>query len=204
MSQAPSPLAHNDSPKNHGWIKQTAMTSKSIALIGMMGAGKSVVGRKLANKLNFDFVDSDHVIEARAGVSISHIFDVEGEQSFRDRESKIIAELSLQKTTVLATGGGCILREENRRSLRQMACVIYLYAPPEVLYEHVRMDRNRPLLQTKDPQKTLESLFKARHNLYVSTADIMIQNMGGRLNEIVKRVWEAHRDFNASREEKPK
>jgi shikimate kinase len=146
----------------------------SIYLIGMMGAGKSTVGRTLARRLKLRFVDSDHEIEARCGVKIPVIFEIEGEAGFRAREAQAIAELTRLTGIVLATGGGVVLAEENRRLLAAHGTVIYLRATPEHLYERVRQDRNRPLLAGGDPLGRLRELYRERDPLYRAVADLVI------------------------------
>ena len=148
--------------------------SKNLVLVGMMGAGKSTVGRMLARRLKRDFYDSDDEIERRCGVRIPVIFDIEGEAGFRVREVQAIAELCALDGVVLATGGGAVLAEENRRQLTALATVVYLHAPPGYLWQRVRHDRNRPLLATADPRKKLEELYAARDPLYREVANIVI------------------------------
>src|SRR6478672_2641920 len=123
----------------------------NLFLIGMMGAGKTTVVRLLARRLRLRFFDSDHEIERRCGVKVPTIFDIEGESGFRLRESQTLVELTALDEIVLATGGGAVLAEENRRCLAARGTVVYLCARPEDLYERVRQDRNRPLLATADP-----------------------------------------------------
>src|SRR5690349_1553604 len=128
----------------------------------MMGAGKTTVGRLLARRLKRAFHDSDEAIERRCGVGIPVIFDIEGEAGFRARESQAIAELCAMEDIVLATGGGAVLAEENRRQLAAHGTVIYLHARPAHLWQRVRHDRNRPLLATPDPERKLEELYAIR------------------------------------------
>jgi shikimate kinase len=146
----------------------------NLYLIGMMGAGKSTVGRTLARRLKLRFVDSDHEIEARCGVKIPVIFEIEGEAGFRAREAQAIAELARLDGIVLATGGGVVLAAENRDLLAARGTVVYLRATPEHLYERVRQDRNRPLLATADPLGRLRELYAHRDPLYRSIADVVI------------------------------
>ena len=147
---------------------------KNIFLIGLMGAGKTTIGRQLANELSLEFVDSDHEIESRTGVTVTHIFDIEGEAGFRKRETAILDELTQKNGIVLATGGGAILKAENRQFLMSRGTTIYLYADIDTLLERTSKDRNRPLLQTEDPRAKLEDLLKKRDPLYRETADIII------------------------------
>jgi shikimate kinase len=146
----------------------------NLILVGMMGAGKTTVGRLLARRLKRDFYDSDEEIERRCGVRIPVIFDIEGEAGFRARESQVIAELCALDGVVLATGGGAVLAEENRRQLAAHGTVVYLHARPAHLWQRVRHDRNRPLLATPDPQKKIEELYDARDPLYREAADIVM------------------------------
>jgi shikimate kinase len=146
----------------------------NLYLVGMMGAGKSTVGRTLARRLKLRFVDSDHEIEARCGVKIPVIFEIEGEPGFRAREAQAIAELAQLDGIVLATGGGVVLAPENRDLLAARGTVVYLRATPEHLYERVRQDRNRPLLATADPLARLRELYAHRDPLYRSIADVVI------------------------------
>jgi len=146
----------------------------NIYLVGMMGAGKTTVGRMLARRLKLRFVDSDHEIEARCGVKIPVIFEIEGEAGFRAREGQAIAELAGLQGIVLATGGGVVLLPENRRLLAAHGTVVYLRATPEHLYERVRQDRNRPLLATGDPLTRLRELYRERDPLYREIADLIV------------------------------
>src|SRR5690554_2872722 len=134
------------------------MQKQSIFLVGPMGAGKSTVGRFLAERLGYEFIDSDHEIEARTGVTIPMIFDIEGEAGFRQREMTVIDELTQRPNIVLATGGGVVLAEDNRRALRSRGFVIYLRSSVESLVQRTKNDRNRPLLQTDDPEKVIRQI----------------------------------------------
>lgn len=146
----------------------------NLILVGMMGAGKTTVGRVLARRLKRTFHDSDEEIERRCGVRIPVIFDIEGEAGFRARETQAIAQLCALHNVVLATGGGAVLAEENRRHLAAGGTVVYLHARPGHLWQRVRHDRNRPLLATPDPQGRLEELYAARDPLYREIADIVL------------------------------
>lgn len=147
----------------------------NVFLIGPMGAGKSTIGRHLAEHLNKEFQDSDQEIEKRTGASIPLIFEIEGEAGFRSRESSIIDDLTSKSNLVLATGGGVILSADNRRTLRSRGVVVYLHAPLETLLQRTRRDRHRPLLQTADRRRTLEEILKAREPIYRQTADIVVE-----------------------------
>ena len=143
-------------------------------LIGLMGAGKTTIGRALARRLNKTFYDSDQEIEKHTGVRIVTIFDIEGEARFREREADMIAYLAQQPEIVLATGGGAVLHRGSRDHLRRYGTVIYLRASVEDLYARTRLDRNRPLLHTPDPLAILTRLFAEREPLYQSIADLVI------------------------------
>jgi len=139
-----------------------------------MGAGKSTIGRMLAKELGYRFLDSDRIIEERCGANIPWIFDVEGESGFRERETAMLKELSEQSGTVLATGGGAVMRPENHALLKSDAVVIYLRASIEQQVERTRKDRNRPLLQNDDPEAVLRQLFAVRDPIYTELADIVM------------------------------
>ena len=140
-----------------------------------MGAGKSTIGRLLSKELRLPFKDSDKEIEQRTGADIPWIFDVEGEQGFREREQAVIADLSAGEALVLATGGGAVLREANRHNLRDGGRVVYLHASVDQQIERTARDRNRPLLQRADPAKVLRELMAVRDPLYREIADIIIE-----------------------------
>ena len=152
------------------------LQSGNLILVGMMGSGKTTMGRALARHLGKAFVDSDEEIQKRTGVTIPHIFDIEGEAGFRQRESAAIRDLMGRDNMVLATGGGAVLAEQNRAMLQQNGIVIYLKASVHDLWQRTRHDRNRPLLQTADPHAKLTELFQQRDPLYLQVADIVIQS----------------------------
>jgi len=141
----------------------------------MPGGGKSTVGRHLARRLDWDFVDSDSVIERRLGCSIRSFFEREGEERFRDIEEEVIAELAGAPCTVVATGGGVVLREANRDALHRQATVVYLRSTPEELFRRLRHDTKRPLLQVADPLARLRQLFAERDALYREAAHFVIE-----------------------------
>ena len=146
----------------------------NIFLVGLMGAGKTTVGRILSKRYNKAFHDSDHEIEARCGVKIPVIFEIESEAGFRKREEIVVAELTALSNVVVATGGGAILSVANRELLKARGVVIYLRGSPEHLYERTRHDRNRPLLQTADPLARLRELYRERDPFYREAADIIV------------------------------
>ncbi|KGM07645.1 Shikimate kinase I [Methylophaga thiooxydans] len=178
------------------------MISGNIFLIGPMGAGKSTIGRQLAKALRKKFYDSDREIEKRTGVSISWIFEMEGEAGFRERESKAIDELTAFDNVVVATGGGAILSEENRNWLRSRGEVIYLSATAEQLYRRTAKDKKRPLLQTGDRRKQIEALMAQRNPLYEQVADIIIktgdQSIQHTVNDVIKQLKKTKKNFSLS------
>lgn len=151
-----------------------------MILVGMMGAGKTTVGREFARRHGLRFLDCDHEIEARTGVRVPTIFEIEGEAGFRRRESQLIDELTRETDLVLATGGGAVLDPVNRDHMRTRGIVVYLNVPPQILWERTRNDRNRPLLQVPNPRERIENLHRERDPLYRSMADIIVD--GGRGN----------------------
>jgi shikimate kinase len=151
-------------------------SSGNLILVGMMGSGKTTMGRVLARHLGKIFVDSDEEIIKRTGVTIPHIFDVEGEAGFRQRESAVIHDLLGRDNLVLATGGGAVLSAQNRAMLQRNGIVIYLKASVHDLWQRTQHDRNRPLLQTADPRARLTELFVHRDPLYRQVSDIVIQS----------------------------
>jgi len=161
---------------------------RRVFLVGPMGAGKTTIGRQLARLLGFGFADTDAEIEARTGADIPWIFDVEGEAGFRDREEAVIAEMTSWDDTVLATGGGAVLRPANRQLLTERGFVIYLCTTLEEQLRRTRKDRNRPLLQTPDPEGTLRRLFAERDPLYRAVADLVIDTDSSSPKTVAQRV----------------
>ena len=165
----------------------------NIYLVGLMGAGKTTVGRQLAKRLNRTFYDSDHEIVERTGVPIPTIFEIEGEEGFRRREMATIQELSDEQGIVLATGGGVVLRPENRNRLRETGWVVYLNVPPVLLFERTRHDRGRPLLQVEDPLARLEELYRQRDPFYREVAHWVVQSGQMMASGVVHQIL---REFN--------
>jgi shikimate kinase len=164
------------------------MRYQNIFLVGPMGAGKSTVGRQLAAALSFEFQDSDQEIQRRTGVDIPTIFEYEGEEGFRRRERQVIDELSRQDGVVLATGGGAVLRPDNRQDLTSRGLVIYLQCSPEQQHARTSRGRNRPLLHTEDPLARLRSLMDERDPLYRQVADIVVSTERRGTSSVVKEI----------------
>ncbi len=172
------------------------MRRNNLYLIGPMGAGKTTIGRMLAKELGKHFIDSDREIEVRTGVDIPMIFEYEGESGFRRRESEVLAELVHLQGVVLATGGGIVLSQENRKLLSQNGFVIYLRCPVEKQLERTQKDTHRPLLKTSDPETRLRSLMRVRAPLYESTADIIIDTGLCSSRQAVRKILKAYRMYN--------
>ncbi len=162
--------------------------SNCIVLVGMPGSGKTTVGRELAKRLGRRFVDTDHEIEARTGVKIPTIFEIEGEDGFRCRETHTLDALTLEHDLVIATGGGAVIRPENRTLLSERCAVVYLNVPPHILWERTRHDRSRPLLQVPDPKGRLQQLYTARDPLYREVAHIIVEGGRGTPHAMVRMV----------------
>jgi len=176
----------------------------NIFLVGLMGAGKTSVGRLLAKHLNKAFYDCDQEIERRTGVKIPLIFDIEGEPGFRARETAVLRELAALREIVLATGGGAVIDAENRRLLTQNGTVVYLRARLDDLVQRTRHDRNRPLLQTADPRGKLEQLFAQRDPLYREVAALVVDTGNQNLRSLANRIEQKlHEYFQARKTASP-
>ncbi len=162
--------------------------SKNIYLVGLMGVGKSTVGKKLASRLGVSFIDSDQELERRNGVTVSTIFDIEGESGFRTRETRLLEELADQEIGVIATGGGVVTQAVNRELLKRKGRVIYLNATVDLLWSRLRYCRNRPLLQTEDPRQTLRDLHAQRDPLYREVADMVIDVGKGSAANTMRKI----------------
>ena len=150
------------------------MSDQNIILIGPMGSGKSTIGQLIASRLNRDFFDSDYYIEEKTGVNIPTIYDIEGEDGFRARETKALEELTSQKKLVIATGGGSVMRQENQRIMSD-GFIIFLDTSVNQQMARLRHDKKRPLLQTDNPREKLEKLFAERKPIYIDLADLRIK-----------------------------
>lgn len=158
-----------------------------VFLVGMMGAGKTTVGKRLAGNLGWRFVDLDQEIEKSTGVSVATIFEIEGEAGFRWRETQALARIAHESRQVVATGGGVVLNPLNRMRLSAAGTVVYLHAPPDMLFARTRHDKNRPLLQVADPLARIAQLTQRRDPLYREVADIVVET-GDSLNNTVRAI----------------
>jgi shikimate kinase len=159
------------------------------ALVGMPGSGKSTIGRQLAHRAGVPLIDLDHRLEKAIGTSIRSFFETEGEARFRDLEAQMLSEVAQEPNgMVLSTGGGAVLRRENRETLRQFGNVIYLRASPEEIYRRVKHDRTRPLLQVGNPMEKLRELYALRDGLYRETAHFVIETGRPSVNTLVSMV----------------
>jgi len=160
----------------------------NIFLVGPMGAGKTTIGRYLADMLGWRFIDSDHEIELRTGANIPWIFEKEGEEGFRKREEAMIAELTQERNIVSATGGGAVLRRPNRLVMQSRGTVVYLFTPVAMQIERTAHDRNRPLLQIANPEIKLRELFELRDPLYREVADVIVPTTDGSARELAQKI----------------
>ncbi len=151
------------------------MNAQNIILIGPMGSGKSTIGNILAKNLSRDFLDSDHFIEKRTGVDVARIFDIEGEEGFRERESKALKELLSRNNRVIATGGGSVVSENNQALLKSKGYIIFLDTSANQQMYRLRRDKKRPLLQTENPLQRLEELLEVRRPIYLDLADLAVK-----------------------------
>ena len=174
-------------------IQSIAMAQGNIFLVGMMGAGKTTLGRALAHRLQLEFVDTDRVLVERTGVPVATIFEFEGEEGFRRRECAVISELAARDGLVVATGGGAVLSEDNRRVMRDHGTVVYLRARLESLWQRTRRDSSRPLLATPDPRATLADLLDHRDPLYRDAAHIVVDTGAQSAASVVGKVLAALR-----------
>jgi shikimate kinase len=167
---------------------ELAAVRGNIFLVGMMGAGKTTLGRALAHRLGRRFVDTDKILVDRTGVPVATIFEIEGEDGFRRRESQVIAEFLAGGDCVVATGGGAVLAEENRRMMRDHGVVVYLRARAESLWERTRHDTTRPLLATPDPRATIAEMVQKRDPLYRDAAHVIVDTGAQSAATVVNRV----------------
>jgi len=164
----------------------------NIILVGPMGSGKTTIGRRLSERLSLDFFDSDHEIVNTTGVSIDHIFDVEGEKGFRTRESDVLKKLCNMPNIVLATGGGAVILEENRELMKQASSIIYLSSSVDQILRRTAKSKTRPLLEkSNNRRKTITDIVEARDPLYREVSSYIIDTNGKKLNEVIDEIIEA-------------
>ena len=163
---------------------------ENIVLVGLMGSGKTTIGKQLSKKLNKLFIDTDLLIEQKTGVDITTIFELEGEDGFRLRETNLLHELLLEHDNVIATGGGIVLLEANRELLQKIGKIIYLKADPNDLAIRLSQDKSRPLIQNVDLLKKLNTLFEERDSLYKSLANYIIETKNKRVIDINEEIME--------------
>ena len=164
-------------------------TLKNIVLVGPMGSGKTTVGRRLAHELNQDFFDTDHEIINKTGVTIDHIFDIEGEEGFRERESKILENFCQMSNIILATGGGIVILPKNRKILINAGLVVYLFSSVDQLLRRTAKSQTRPLLENStDRKKTITELVEARDVYYREVASFVVDTTGKKLHEVINII----------------
>jgi shikimate kinase len=174
---------------------------RNLVLVGFMGSGKSSVGREIARRWGFRFLDTDTAIRQKYRKSIPEIFALFGEQVFRDEENKALVDLQNSRHAVIATGGGIVLQPRNHPLLRSLGVVVWLTASEKVIWERVSRNRNRPLLRTKDPRTTISNLMSTRHPLYRSVADITVETTSLTHQEVADRAVTAIRVWSDDRNE---
>ena len=164
-------------------------TSINIVLVGPMGSGKTTIGRRLAHELNQDFFDTDHEIIGKTGVTIDHIFDIEGEEGFRVRESKILENLCQMSNIILATGGGIVIKSKNREILKNSGLVVYLSSSVDQLLRRTAKSKTRPLLENStDRRKTITDLIEARDLYYREVSSLVVDTTGKKFHEVINII----------------
>ena len=179
------------------------MSQSNIFLVGMMGAGKTTVGRALAHRLEREFIDTDKLLVERTGVAVATVFEIEGEEGFRRRESTLLRELCEGAGRVVATGGGIVLSEDNRHAMREAGTVVYLRARLESLWERTKHDTSRPLLATANPREKLAELLRQREPLYRDAAHIVVESGSQSAGTLANRVAAALRAREAGAASRP-
>lgn len=174
--------------------------SKNIVLVGFMGCGKSTVGRDLFQLLGYPLVDMDSTIERNTGMSIPEIFEKSGENAFRDMETELLQQLAedTRARKIISTGGGVIMREENRRLLRELGYVVWLDAPVAVIWDRTKRTKNRPLLQTEDPKVRIQTLLDSRLPMYEEVAHLRLDTSGLNSRELATGILESARYYFTS------
>ena len=166
------------------------MNAPNIYLIGLMGSGKTTLGKSLAKKLNRPFIDTDQLIEQKSGVDVSMIFEFEGEAGFRERETKLLSEIALKKEHIVSTGGGIILSKYNRDIIAKSGTIFYLKTQPAELFIRLQNDKTRPLLQGTNLKEKLTKIYAERCTLYEMTADYIIETKNKKISQILTNIEE--------------
>jgi len=164
--------------------------NKNIILVGLMGSGKTTIGKQLSKSMKREFLDTDHAIEEKTGVDVSTIFELEGEEGFRSREHNFLGKLKGSQKLVIATGGGIILSSENRDLLKEIGCVLYLRSNIKDLVSRLKDDKTRPLIQNVNLSQKINDLFNERDPLYSSVANYIIETKNKKINDIKKEIME--------------
>jgi shikimate kinase len=173
--------------------------SNNIILIGPMGAGKTTIGRQLAKKLSKQFYDSDHEIEQKTGADIPLIFELEGEEGFRKRESQVLSELVSRQNVVLSTGGGAVLDPQNRKAFTENGIIIYLKSTAEKLFSRIADDKRRPLLQSDDRLNKIKTILDEREPIYLELADEVIDTQDLGIKQITQKIIELIKKYEKDR-----
>ena len=163
---------------------------KNIILVGLMGSGKTTIGKQLSKSMKREFLDTDHAIEEKTGVDVSTIFELEGEEGFRSREHNFLKDLKDSQKLVIATGGGIVINIENRDLLKKLGCVVYLRSNIKNLVSRLKDDKTRPLIQSVNLSQKINDLFKERDPLYSAVADYIIETNNKKINDIKKEILE--------------
>ena len=166
------------------------MEEKNIIFVGLMGSGKTTIGKQVSKALDMEFFDTDHAVEVKTGVNIATIFELEGEEGFRLREHSLLVDLMDNQKKVIATGGGIVLKGENRKLLRQLGAVVYLRSNIKDLILRLKNDKTRPLIQNVNLDEKFNELFKARDPLYIEVADYIIDTKNKKVSDIKNEVLE--------------
>ena len=166
------------------------MEEKNIIFVGLMGSGKTTIGKQVSKSLDMEFFDTDHAVEVKTGVNIATIFELEGEEGFRLREHNLLVDLIDNQKKVIATGGGIVLKGENRKLLRQLGAVVYLRSNINDLILRLKNDKTRPLIQNVNLDEKFNELFKARDPLYIEVADYIIDTKNKKVSDIKNEVLE--------------
>jgi len=164
--------------------------TENIILVGLMGSGKTTLGKQLSKTFNKDFIDTDYLIQQKTGVDITTIFELEGENGFRARETSLLKDLVLEENKVIATGGGMVLRSDNRELLKKIGKIFYLRASPNDLALRLKHDKSRHLIQNVDLLQNLKTLFEERDMIYMDLANFIIETKNKRISDMNEQIKE--------------